>query len=145
MWAEYFTNSTIYGIDNHTAQIDILLHNNVKVIGDIDAYSDWAVRVLGALGKFNVIIDDGSHYLFHQKYVIDHYCDLLTDDGILIIEDVACHVLEESGMRCIDMLMTYFPDDLKPYAYYDDRRQVNNNMADSLVILDKNEKRRIDM
>ncbi len=145
LWAEYFTQSTIYGMDQHIDQVDIPLHSNVRVIGDMDAYSEWAVKFLNNLGKFNVIIDDGSHYLFHQKFVIDHYCDLLTDDGILIIEDVNHNVDVESNVRFIDMLMGYFREDLKPFTYKVDNRHVNNNMADSLVILDKNGKNRTDM
>jgi len=145
LWAEYFTQSTIYGLDNHIAQINIPLHDNIRVIGDVDAYTEEAVKLLSDIGKFNVIIDDGSHSFPDQKYVIDHYCDLLADDGILIIEDVNHNVEVESQMRYIDILMGYFREDLKPYTYKVDNRHVNDNMADALVILDKGGKNRINM
>ena len=139
LWAEYFTQSFIYGIDQHYPQEgSVKLYDNVWVING-DAYTQKMLDILGAIGKFDVIIDDGSHYLFHQKFVIDHYCNLLTDDGILIIEDVNCNVDDETQKRYIDMLVDWFPENLKKYVYPDDRRQVNKNMADSLVILDKHE------
>jgi len=145
LWAEYFTQSIIYGIDqDYPQEGNLPLHNTVRIITG-DAYTTEMVDLLKGIGKFDIIIDDGSHYLFHQKYVIDYYCDLLTDDGILIIEDVNCNIDEETKKRYIDMLVDWFPEDLKKYVYLDDRRQVNKNMADSLVILDKYEKSRDSM
>jgi len=146
LWAEYFTKSIIYGLDHDLPQVKgVTLHDNIRVIGVRDAYLSETVNLLRDIGKFSVIIDDGSHWLYHQKYVIDNYCDLLTDDGILVIEDVSCNVDAETGVRYIDMLVNWFPDNLKKYVYLEDRRKVNNNMADSLVICDKYEKSRNNM
>lgn len=138
LWAEYFTQSIIYGIDHDLPQIrNVSLYDNIRVIGVRDAYIAETVNLLRDIGKFNIIIDDGSHWLFHQKYVIDNYCSLLTDDGILVIEDVSCDVDAETKMRYVDMLVAWFPEDLREHVYLEDRRRVNNNMADSLVIYDK--------
>jgi len=145
LWAEYFTQSLIYGIDqDYPQEGNLELHDAVSVIIG-DAYTSKMVELLNEEGKFDVIIDDGSHYLYHQKFVIDYYCDLLTEDGILIIEDVNCNFNAEFNSRYIDMLVEWFPEDLKKYVYIDDRRAKNNNMADNLIICDKYEKGRNSM
>ena len=145
LWAEYFTQSLIYGIDqDYPQEGNLELHDAVSVIIG-DAYTSKMVELLNEEGKFDVIIDDGSHYLYHQKFVIDYYCDLLTEDGILIIEDVNCDFNAEFNSRYIDMLVEWFPEDLKKYVYIDDRRAKNNNMADNLIICDKYEKGRNSM
>ena len=87
LWAEYFTNSKIYGVDIDTFQVCVELHENVKVVR-ASAYSPRMLNKLKSADKFNIIIDDGSHMVVHQKYVIRNYCSSLTDDGILVIEDI---------------------------------------------------------
>jgi hypothetical protein len=106
LWAEYFTNSKIYGIDPDTWQIDLELNPNVQVFKE-NAYSLDTIKTISKLGKFQVIIDDGSHMKEDQKFVIDHYFDLLTDDGVMIIEDVTYHISKGIG---IHQLVNRFPD-----------------------------------
>jgi len=137
LWAEYFTKSVIYGIDHDYPQEGMVEHHSRVRVIEGDAYTPEMVTFLKGMDKFDIIIDDGSHYLFHQKFVIDFYCDLLADDGILVIEDVNCNVDPEAKIRYADMLIEWFPQGLKKYAYIDDRRKINKNMADTLVICDK--------
>ena len=138
LWAEYFTNSEIYGVDCQISQIDVDLNSNINIIEMADAYSDEAIKTLGNIGKFNIIIDDGSHRVEHQKYVIENYCDLLTDNGILIIEDTVCWIDEDvAKINNVNILMGCFPKDLKKYAYFDDRRYIKNNNHDFLIVCDK--------
>jgi len=142
LWAEYFTQSIIYGVEQDYPQEGMVqLNARVRVITG-DAYTPEMITLLKDIGKFDIIIDDGSHHLFHQKFVIDFYRDLLTDDGILIIEDTTCNIDPETQKRYADILIDRFPDEEKKYAYIDDRRVVNNNMADDLVIYDRYEKSR---
>jgi len=89
LWAEYFTNATIYGIDRNFKQIDVKLHSTVEVF-QRDAYKKAIVDLLRGIGKFDIIIDDGSHRRTHQRFVVENLLNLLTDDGILIIEDAVC-------------------------------------------------------
>ena len=145
LWAEYFTQSVIYGIEHDYPQEGMVeLNKRVRII-EGNAYTPEMVTLLKDIGKFDVIIDDGSHYLFHQKFVIDFYSDLLTDDGILIIEDVNSNVDPDEQTRYSDMLINWFPEEAKKFTYIDDRRAINNNMADTLVIYDKYEKGRDSM
>ena len=138
LWAEYFTQSVVYGIDKHYPQEGMVeLHRRVRII-EGDAYTPEMMTLLKDIGKFDVIIDDGSHRLYHQKFVIDYYLDLLTDDGILVIEDCNCNLDPVDGIRCVDMLINWFPEEVRDKAYIDSRIAINNNnMADTLVIYDK--------
>ena len=145
LWAEYFMQSVIYGIEHDYPQEGMVgLNKRVRII-EGNAYTPEMVTLLESIGKFDVIIDDGSHWLYHQKFVIDFYCDLLTDDGILIIEDVNSNVDVETRVRYSDMLINWFPEEVRKFAYIDDRRAINNNMADTLVIYNKHEKGRDSM
>lgn len=137
LWAEYFINSEIYGVDCLLNQINVDLHDNINVIEIPDAYSVEAIKILNNIGRFNVIIDDGSHRVEHQKYVIENYCDLLTENGILIIEDTVCWVENDFKIDNVERLMNCFPEGLKQYSYYDDRRHVKDNDHDFLIIYDK--------
>ena len=137
LWSEYFINSEIYGVDCKISQIDVNLHENIKVIEVPDAYSIETTKLLTDIGKFNVIIDDGSHRVEQQRYVIENYCNLLTDNGILIIEDTVCWIDNKFKIDNVNMLMGCFSDSLKKFSYYDDRRLVKNNSHDFLIICDK--------
>jgi len=138
LWAEYFTNSKIYGIDQDTSQICIELHENVKVV-KASAYNPRMLNKLKRSDKFNIIIDDGSHMVVHQKFVIRNYCSALTDDGILVIEDITIGNANSCCIPDIQELIDCFPEELRKYVYYIDMRRENleNNL---LLICDKGRK-----
>lgn len=138
LWAEYFTNSKIYGIDIDAFQVCIKLHKNVKVIRE-NAYRLSMVEKLMKANKFDVIIDDGSHIVNHQKFVIRNYCGALTDDGMLIIEDITIGNANDCCVPDIKELIKCFPKELKKYVYYVDMRRpdLGNNF---LLICDKGRK-----
>ena len=145
LWAEYFTQSVIYGIDqDYPQEGNLPLHSTVRVIIG-DAYTPEMMTLLKDIGKFDIIIDDGSHWLYHQKFVIDYYLDLLTNDGILVIEDCNCNLDPIDGVRYVDMLINWFPEEIRDKVYIDSRIMINDNMANTLIIYDKYEKSRDSM
>lgn len=88
LWNNYFTpNSNLYGVDvymqpnlaglEHIENIVILYKNAYKVNKNF----------LNSL-KFDIIIDDGTHYLNDQITAFEIYKNKLTKDGIFIIEDL---------------------------------------------------------
>lgn len=85
LWKEYFQQGIIYGIDvkDVRAEDTKIINNILFILGD--AYSD---NIVSRLPKFDIIIDDASHRLDHQKYTIESYKKLLKEDGIMIIEDI---------------------------------------------------------
>jgi cephalosporin hydroxylase len=88
MWGEYFNESKIYGVD-----ISPEILNNPNLISDkfniihSDATTPEFLEKIKNL-TFDVIIDDGSHFLHHQLSSFNLLKSKLKKGGIYIIEDV---------------------------------------------------------
>jgi predicted O-methyltransferase YrrM len=84
LWRDYFPQAHIYGVDiTHCAALE----NEDRITQIVDnAYSTSVIEKLG--NDFDLIIDDGPHTVESQLYFLNHYCDLLTPGGILILEDI---------------------------------------------------------
>jgi hypothetical protein len=76
------------------------------------------------------MLDDGPHTLESMKQFIKLYSRLMTDDGILIIEDVA-------SWDWIDILKNEVPTHLKPYIKTYDLRANKNRYDDIVFTIDK--------
>jgi cephalosporin hydroxylase len=79
LWSAFFPCATIHGIDIHPSSVKS---------DRIWTYQTDAYLSPPALPKCEVIIDDGSHLKEDMVKVIELYLPLLTDDGILVIEDI---------------------------------------------------------
>lgn len=121
VWAEYYPKAEIVGIDifdkEHLYNGDWGVPDRVKLL-QVNGTVEKPVR---ALGKFDIIIDDGSHFMHDQQRSFELlYYSQLNKDGIYIIEDLwTSHIdyyqnakittieylkrLEKKGMK-----MTYF-------------------------------------
>ncbi len=121
-WQEYFVSASIIGIDSVDNGIDLDLDGIQIAIGD--AYSrEMFDRLYGQ--EFHIIIDDGSHDPGHQRWFIEHYFELLTDDGILIVEDVL-------SPDTIGMLAKAFPKD---FCYVAVDMTEGNSTVDSRLFI----------
>jgi len=132
--AEYFTNSVVYGIEHKDFQIDIKLHDNVKIISR-NAYTEETVEVLNKIGQFDVIIDDGSHIDIEQQFFVRHYLKLLSPDGVFVVEEAGMHTGGGSVEDQILRLINLFPDELRDIFWHDGR--LHNRQWDSLLICNK--------
>ena len=121
MWAEYYPNAEIVGIDiidmDHMHNADWGVPKSVKLI-QCDGTDPKQVK---QLGNFDIIIDDGSHYWSQQQKSFELlYYSQLNEGGVYILEDLwTSHIdfyadakintldylkkLEKGGMK-----MTYF-------------------------------------
>lgn len=80
-WKEYFPNSNVYGVDTIDVVPEEYRKDTVmRIISDI---KEWKNDI-----EWDIVIDDGSHYLMDLAYVIPNYCIKLKMGGALIIEDV---------------------------------------------------------
>jgi SAM-dependent methyltransferase len=84
-WKDYFVNSNIFGIDI----IDVVLpeyrrEDFVYIFKDI---KDLTIKEDIKDIMFDIIIDDGSHYLDDVLFVVDNYLEKLNKNGVLVIED----------------------------------------------------------
>jgi len=96
----------------------------------VDAYSNEFVSNELKNIKFDFILDDGPHTLESMKKCINLYLNLLTSDGILIIEDV-------QSCDWLDILKNEVPDNLKKYIKYYDLRKNKNRYDDIVFVVNK--------
>jgi cephalosporin hydroxylase len=130
LWHDFFTNATVFGVDI----IDIKnvwdgIKNNERIVlhTSSDAYNnEWFKKtILDKNIKFDFILDDGPHTLESMKQFIRLYTQVMTDNGILIIEDV-------QSWDWIELLLNEVPEHLKKYVKTYDLRK-NKNRYDDIV------------
>ncbi len=113
LWKDYFTNATVYGLDiipkEHVIFNEHFLKKNLK---------------------FDFMLDDGPHTLESMKTFIRLYSKIMTDDGILIIEDV-------QSIDWIPILYREVPEDLKKFVKPYDLRKNKNRYDDIVFTIDK--------
>ena len=117
MWADYFKNGTIYGIDINLSIFKRYLetlriagaftdrkitfiekgnpnnksyypNGDIKVIEYDTSSPEFTKIVHEELGEFNVIVDDGNHTANYQYHNFELLFDYLKPGGIYIIEDI---------------------------------------------------------
>ena len=90
LWLEYFTFAVVYGIDSDSECVHWHLPDPFTgrvMIKFANAY-DRLTAESYCDKKFDIIIDDRSHTLEHQKLFIHFYFDVLKEDVVMIIEDI---------------------------------------------------------
>jgi len=133
LWNDFFTNATVYGLDIIN---DVWegIKNNEKIIlhTSTDAYNDdfFVTHFLNKNIRCDFMLDDGPHTLESMKQFIKLYSQIMTDDGILIIEDV-------QSWDWIDILKNEVPEHLKPFIKYYDLRSNKNRYDDIVFTNDK--------
>lgn len=87
-WSKLFSDSNIYGIDifEHKMiekdNIKTFVANQASIV-DLSRFKENA-----GYPKFDVILDDGSHYFGHAIVSFDYLFNSLKSHGIYMIEDV---------------------------------------------------------
>lgn len=124
-WKEYFPNAKITGID----VIDLVPNKHPEinyVICDIHEYKTDEM--------FDIVIDDGSHWLKDVVHSVAYFCNRLKLNGAMVIEDV------QKPHIWIPTLSNILAYDL-PYnksAFFvegSDCRSINNQEDDYLLII----------
>lgn len=138
LWSDYFKNATVYGLD--IMSIDnvwegIKNKENIILHTSTDAYNKdfFTANFLNKNIKFDFMLDDGPHSLQSMKQFIQLYSQLMTDDGILIIEDV-------QSWDWIDLLKNEVPEHLKQFIKVYDLRKNKNRYDDIVFTIDKSNK-----
>jgi hypothetical protein len=135
LWHDYFTNATIYGLDimnENKLWDEIKNKDRIILYCSYNAYDTekFKTTFLDKDIKFDLILDDGPHTLDSMKTFIKLYSQIMTDDGILIIEDV-----QKWGW--IDKLKEVVPEELKKYVKEYDLRKNKNRYDDIVFTIDK--------
>ena len=110
LWSDFFINANVYGL--YIMNINYILEgirNNDKIIlhTSSDEYNNdfFINNFLNKNIKCDFLLDDGPHTLESMKQFITLYSQIMTDDGILLIEDV-------QSWDWIDILKNVVPDHL---------------------------------
>jgi hypothetical protein len=135
LWHDFFTNAIVYALDiKNIEEVWEGIKNNDRIIlhTSIDAYNDifFTNEFLNKNIKFDIMLDDGPHTLESMKTFIKLYSQIMTDDGILIIEDV-------QDWDWVDILKNEVPDNLKQFIKVYDLRANKNRYDDIVFTIDK--------
>jgi hypothetical protein len=135
LWSDFFLNANVYGLDIMNIQNvweDIKNKEKIILHTSIDAYNNdfFTKYFLNQYIKFDFMLDDGPHTLESMKQFIKLYSQIMTDDGILIIEDV-------QSWDWIDTLKNEVPENLKQFIKIYDLRPNKNRYDDIVFTIDK--------
>lgn len=134
LWKDFFTNATVYGLDiMPITNVWESIKNKEKIIlhTSRDAYNaTFFNQTFLNKVKFDFMLDDGPHTIESMQQFIRLYSQVMTDDGILIIEDV-------QSWDWIDTLKNTVPEDLKKYIKVYDLRSNKNRYDDIVFTIDK--------
>jgi hypothetical protein len=135
LWHDFFTNSHVYGVDimSSTNVWDELKNKDrITVYAETNGYDEDFFRAtfIEKGIKCDFMLDDGPHTLQSMKDFIRLYSQIMTDDGILIIEDV-------QSWDWIDELKNVVPDNLKQFIKTYDLRGNKNRYDDIVFTIDK--------
>ena len=136
LWNDFFINAYVYGldiIDYNNVWEGIKNKDRIKLYTSIDAYNETFFNntFLNKNIKFDFMLDDGPHSLESMKQFIKLYSQIMTDDGILIIEDV-------QSWDWIEILKNEVPEELKKYIHVYDLRPNKNRYDDIVFTINKN-------
>jgi len=127
LWAEWFTNAAITGVDlqfRGNCQTDCAAYPNIQLLLG-NAYDLGALQYFG---NYDLIIDDGSHDPDHQVWVVKHLATRVKPGGMLIIEDI----FEDST---VERLKAATPFHLREYLEEIDLRSVKGRVDDRLFVI----------
>lgn len=101
MWRDFYPDTEIVGVDH-------VQNNHIEGVYEYKM-NCRDVYALGKLGKFDVIIDDGSHIQLDQQVFMQFaLANMLTDDGVFIMEDIHCcfweQMQDDSHQNTIEVL-----------------------------------------
>lgn len=135
LWSDCFTNATVYGLDiMHINNVWEGIKNKENIIlhTSSDAYNEtfFIDNFLNKNIKCDFMLDDGPHSLESMKQFIRLYSQIMTDDGILIIEDV-------QSIDWINVLKDEVPSHLKQFIRIYDLRPNKNRYDDIVFTIDK--------
>ena len=85
MWKHYFPMANIYGLDLHDK--GALAEPRIALFRGSQADPEVLDRVADAIGRIDVIIDDGSHRSEHVLASFEHLFPRLAEGGVYAVED----------------------------------------------------------
>jgi trans-aconitate methyltransferase len=108
LWHDYFLLATIHGVDEERNWVGLLREDYPRVrLHQAPGYDPDTYKKLPDK-FFDIIIDDGSHALPDQQWVLSSFPKWVKSGGIIIVEDVtssqADHLVRIPDVEIIDWL-----------------------------------------
>ncbi len=100
MWADYFPNGRILGVDFFAKMLELGPRVCVRQGSQDDAA--FLRRMSAEHGPFDIVIDDGSHVPAHVVASFQVLFPLLADGGLYVIEDVQTTFWPNFGGSLLD-------------------------------------------
>lgn len=127
LWAEWFNNAKILGIDlqlRGNCEQDCARYPGIQLaLGN--AYDFHALQYIP---EADIIIDDGPHDLNSQIWAVKHLSHRVLPGGLFIIEDVA-------DITYLDKLKQATPFHLQDHVEFVDLRSVKNRSDDIMFVI----------
>jgi SAM-dependent methyltransferase len=138
-WKEYFINSEVIGIDIFDSRINEYRKETVNfILSDINS-NELKHNPLLCNKKFDIMIDDGSHFLKDVLSFLRNYMGLLNNGGYFVIEDVQYPVrwtiVVKSYILFKNILGIFNKNKYK--VYVEDMRKINGYYDDYLIVIKK--------
>jgi hypothetical protein len=135
LWKNFFPNAQVYALDilpRHALPGDLFTDNRITTIINTNAYDyDFFKRNFLDKGiQFDYMLDDGPHTTESVVDFVKLYSQLMTADGILIVEDV-------QSMDVIPLLREATPEHLRQFIKVYDLRQNKQRYDDIVFTIDK--------
>lgn len=151
MWKEFYPNSTIVGldIDPNCSQYENVEEGIFIEIGSQDD-PEFLKRLTDKYGKFDLILDDGSHIQRHMIYSFEFLFDFVKNHGIYVLEDTCCSYWPNYGgsIDGKDTIVNYFKnlvDHVNFYGAYQKNFIWNARREDYLIEQSKDSNIRVDI
>lgn len=100
MWAEYFPNSEIIGVDIHEKRLS--LDDRISILRGSQTDEVFLTSLVSNHGPFDIVIDDGSHIPQHVVQTFHILWPTLVDGGQYIIEDIQTSLWKNWGGSLLD-------------------------------------------
>ena len=135
LWHDFFVNAEIHAVDIiHKNNVWDKIMNNKRIIlhTGTNGYDQkiFDERFFSPGIRFDMMLDDGPHTLASMISFIKLYSQVMTDDGVLIIEDVQSY-------DWINHLTDATPEHLRKYIKIYDLRPTKNRYDDIVFMIDK--------
>jgi hypothetical protein len=137
LWRDYFINAKIFAVDvcnlDFIKEEKIKNDHNITLFTNTNGYDDNFINenFYNKNIKFDVILDDGPHTLQSNIDFIIKYLPLLSENGIMIIEDI-------QDFNWTETLKEYVPPNFKKYIKVYDLREIRNRYDNTLFVINKN-------
>lgn len=126
-WKNIFPEAHIYGIDNDPEKMITDIEGISTFVCDQNSAEDLNKFIESCKNiKFDVILDDGSHYFEHAKTSYEFLFDRLSENGIYLIEDIYKNSI--SDQQNVNQWVSFLElQNNIMYDVFDCRPEVNDN------------------